>query len=137
MSILNKIFDALFEGLQQRIAPYGSPWKNNVETPPQFIADVRQAMADMQQYQSRGDQGALDRAVAAWERIITSSTFSYSLQTFQLSTLNEAGVVLWKRYHEKGQRTDLDKALKNFNQVVAATPTNSPDRTMYLKLKSV
>ncbi len=95
--------------------------------PPQFTADLQQAIAGVQGYQRTGDLVALNTAVAAWERILNHPDFAQADEGFRRAAWNEAGGAYLRRYWRTGQVEDLNAALRLWQQAVQATPKGHPD----------
>ncbi len=100
--------------------------------PDQFQSDLLQAQEAEQRYRRNGDRDALDRAVAAWERILDHPTFSAAPKRFQIAALNNGGGVFLRRYWAVGRLPDLNRALRCWEQAVEQTPSGSLDLPGYL-----
>ena len=100
--------------------------------PPEFTDDLGAAQEAEQHHLRSGDRAALDRAAAAWTRILQHSAFSASPQLFRLAVLNGAGGVFLRRYWASGAVDDLDRVLDLLEKAVGATLPDSPDLPMYL-----
>ncbi|RMF27571.1 MAG: hypothetical protein D6759_17425, partial [Chloroflexi bacterium] len=95
--------------------------------PDRFRSDWDEAQAHVQHYLRTGDPTALDRAAAAWNRILDHPAFPQTEEPFRLAAMNNAGGVFLRRYWARGRPEDLNRALQLWQQAVAATPEGSPD----------
>ncbi|MCR4439309.1 MAG: CpXC domain-containing protein [bacterium] len=110
----------------------GGQGPGGLEIPPEFRQDIQRANENEQCYLQTGDLAALNQAAAAWERILDHPAFGAAPERFRLTAWNNAGGVFLRRYWRTGQITDLNRALELWQQAVAATPPDSPDRPAIL-----
>jgi CHAT domain-containing protein len=102
--------------------------KNGLAIPPEFAQDIQQAQQAEQRYRQTGERNWLDQAVNAWRRIFEHPSFGQAPERFRLAVFNNAGGVFLRRYWRNGDIQDLNLALNLWQQAVAATPPDSPDR---------
>lgn len=102
------------------------------DLPAEFLDDLSRAQAAERRYLERGEQAGLDEAVAVWERILLSPRFAAAPQPFRLAVMNDAGGTRLRRYWARGRLEDLNRALELWQQAVALTPPDSPDRAALL-----
>jgi CHAT domain-containing protein len=103
-----------------------------VITPDEFQSELHQATSAEQQYQDAGDAVALDRAIGAWQRIMTHRNFSKAPTRFQARVLDSAAYSLTSRYERQSQLEDLQKAIILLEKCVAVVQRGFPKRSNYL-----
>jgi CHAT domain-containing protein len=113
-------------GTERAFAERFDVTSNGFPVPEQFRPYYHQAKRAEQRYRRTGDREALDQAVAAWERLLGQKRFSATPNSFQLGALNDSGNVFLRRYWAAGCLSDLNRALRCWEEAVAETPTDSP-----------
>jgi len=106
---------------------------NDLDVPPQFANDLEEATAAEQDYlREGGGLPALDRAAAAWKRILEHPDFPAAPERFQPVALNDGGGIFLRRYWAAGSPADLETALSLWQRALQLTSPNSPDRPALL-----
>jgi tetratricopeptide (TPR) repeat protein len=92
-----------------------------------FRADAQEAQAAQQAFLQNADPPPLDASAAAWQRITEHPDFTSAPARFQVTALNEAAIVLFRRYRTSGAHADLDEAIRLWQDIVPRIPPGSPD----------
>ena len=100
--------------------------------PLDFLEDLQRAEEAEARYQQSSDRHALDEAIAAWERILHHPSLSSTEARFLLAGLDKGAGTYLTRYQATGEIADLNRALELWQEAVAATPSGSPERPLYL-----
>lgn len=84
--------------------------------------------AAMQDFYSGNNIQALDAAIKGWDRILNDVSFVTTGDRFKVVTLSDAGNGYYHRYEYSGHVSDLDRALRLWNDALALTAPDSPER---------
>jgi CheY-like chemotaxis protein len=93
---------------------------------PHFQADLDQAESAEARYLQTGDLAALDESIAAWERILQHPDFATVDAKFRARVLNNSSSTYSLRYQARGELSDLNRALSDWQTIITTTPPESP-----------
>jgi len=102
------------------------------DVPDIYRVEVARANKAQERYWRFNDHTALDDAIAAWERVLRAPGFATAPERFQLVAINEAAILLLRRYEAYSRLPDLDHALALCQKAVARTPVDVPERAAIL-----
>jgi CHAT domain-containing protein/tetratricopeptide (TPR) repeat protein len=111
--------------------PFGSEEDRATKAHAELNDYLRIAQKETERYLRTADQATLDRAAAAWLRILAHASFP-SATLERLPAMNDASGILMHRYNARGDVDDLNRALFWLEEAVKATPVTSPDLPDFL-----
>ncbi len=94
----------------------------------QLLAAAQDAQAHRERYQRSGAMAELEEALARWDALLAYPDTASAPSDFRASVLNETGMALGLRFQAAGREADLNRALDLWQQAVATTPADSPNR---------
>src|SRR5882724_7395344 len=107
-------------------------WQPLREVPPMFTAAVDIAEAAVLRFARQDDLAALDEAEREWDGICIHRSFATAPLLFRLDALNRRGVVHLDRYARNAQEPDYQAAHASWEQALACSPLEWPERARFL-----
>lgn len=104
-----------------------------VEVPIVHSDDFRQAQDQTRKFDRVGDDGAINEAIAAWNKILNDTRFPNAPKQFRRAAFGAAANVFIRRFRYVSSRSaDLDQAVTLFENAIALSPLDSAERAGYL-----